>query len=155
MSSRTWRRRFPRRATAETSICDHAGVRSDGDWTVFIGVLSAAYVAWLGLVIVKFKSLELRPTELLFVPRRGHRAYKDLKRVRPTARWLALAPSVAVLALTPKVVTMLLHVHWGNPAVPCLSVLASYLFLVLCAGSGYARWVAVHRRIAALETAAT
>jgi hypothetical protein len=127
-------------------------VGSDGDWVVLISLIAGTYLAWLGIVIARFKSMNLTPSELLLVPRQGHRAKQDLERVRPMAFWLALLPTIAVLAVTPKVVTMLIDVNWAKPAIASLSVLISYLFLAACAVVGWVRWIAIRRRIEALKS---
>ena len=71
------------------------------------------------------------------------------------AIWLAVLPTIAVLGVTAKVVTMLIAVpDWGKVSIMSLSVLFIYMCLLACAVVGWVRLVAIDRRIASLAAGA-
>jgi hypothetical protein len=126
-------------------------VGTDGDWAIFLGILLTAYLGWLAIVIARFSTLDMRPSQLLFNPRKAHAALKDLRRVKPMGFWLALLPTIALVAVTPKIITMLMHLDWVAPSIASLSVALLYICLGACAVVGWIRWAAIRGRIADLE----
>jgi hypothetical protein len=128
-------------------------VGSDNDWLTLNTILFGAYAAWLSIAVSRFKGMDIRPSEFIFIRKKRHQVKRDLEQVRPLALWLAILPTVATLGLTGKTVTMLVRLDWAKPPLPSLTVLITYLIVGACAVTGWIRVVTIKNRLEGLAAA--